>query len=95
MSFNRARWNGLNWLMKTKDVPPEKIDGGFEFNGLHTFIPNYKANLEKSWWWVKDDTYALTLGPLDGYRIYKSFTYNRYIPPFRKKVYILKKSGNS
>jgi hypothetical protein len=35
LSWNRARWQALNDLMRYENVSPSEIDGGFEFNGWH------------------------------------------------------------
>jgi len=49
LSWNRVRWEALNNLMETTQTPPEKIYGGFEFNGWHfgnhlkTCNPNYQS----------------------------------------------------
>jgi hypothetical protein len=34
ISFNQARWKAGRWLLE-RNVPPDWIEGGFEFNGWH------------------------------------------------------------
>ena len=70
-SWNRARWAALNDLTARRRVSPDRIDGGFEFNGWHLYDPAHPADRQpppdKSWWWVADDEYVVTLGPVPGY----------------------------
>jgi len=60
LAWNRARWEGLDFLMQERAVAPDRIDGGFEFNGWYT-SPCYPrgdspANrFERAWWVVRDD----------------------------------------
>lgn len=70
-SWNRARWTALDELTRIQQIAPERIDGGFEFNGWHRYDPAHPADRHRSpnrsWWWVADDEYAITLGPVPGY----------------------------
>ena len=74
-AFNRARWTGLYNLMG-KGISPKKIDGGFEFNAWYETGPQrYGDRSGKSWYFVEDDYYAITQGPLLGYKKYATHTY--------------------
>lgn len=91
LAWNRARWQGLNELVYQEHIPPEKIDGGLEFNGLYLYDRKYPKVPNKSWWWVQDDEYIVTMGPVKGYREYKSYPYYPWIPLGEGKIYILKR----
>jgi hypothetical protein len=82
LSWNRARWKAIEYLTNTMNVPPEKVDGGFEFNALLLYNPNYEQIEDKSWWWVVDDEYVVSFGSLKDkkYRLFKYFPYKRWIP---------------
>src|SRR5262249_2147877 len=55
LSWNRVRWNALNELMTAYHIGPQDIDGGFEFNALYLYDPNYQFDPRKGWWWVQGD----------------------------------------
>jgi len=73
-SWNRARWDALAELKK-EGVTPAEIDGGYEFNGWNK--PGPYGNPGKSWWFVHDDKYTITFGPINGYHVMKTFSYRR------------------
>jgi len=61
LSWNRARWQGLTFLMQERAVQPARIDGGFEFNGWYTSSCYPRQNgivnlpFQRPWWVVQDD----------------------------------------
>ena len=80
LSWNRARWNGLRYLIYEAGVRPMHIDGGFEFNGYYnyndddvTYMKEKADPTKKSWWWVQDDAYIVAFGPVKGYTVLKTF----------------------
>jgi 4-amino-4-deoxy-L-arabinose transferase-like glycosyltransferase len=83
-SWNRNRWMLLDYTMNELHVNPESIDGGFEFNGWYCFDPLYKKSPEKSWWWVKDDSFLLTFSKMDNYSVVKSAPYYSWL--FQQEV---------
>jgi hypothetical protein len=90
LSWNRARWQGINYLVKDLKITPGFIDGGIEFNGWYQTAPISNGK-KKSWWFVDKDDYILTFGPLAGYEILKLIPYQQYVPFKKKDIYILKK----
>ena len=90
LAWNRARWQVLNELTENQGVKPEEIDGGFEFNGFHLYNHSHPIKQGQSWWWVKDDTYQIGSGNVSGYSIIKDYDYDRWIPPGKGKIVILK-----
>ncbi len=91
LSWNRSRWEVLNDLVEVQKISPESIDGGFEFNGLHFYSPYQVKTPGKSWWWVKDDLYLVTFGPVEGYESIGKHSFNRWLPPRTGYIYTLKK----
>ena len=94
LAWNRARWQALHYLTNEAGISHEKIDGGFEFNGLYGYDPHYRTvqgadGRSKSWWWVRDDEYMIALGPIAGYEEIKCYTYKRWIPYRTGNVFIL------
>ncbi len=90
-SWNRCRWEAIDYMTQELKINPDKIDGGFEFNAWNFYDPNYKINNDKSWWWVQDDEYLLAFGVISGYNVFKSLSYNTFLSS--KKIYILKRES--
>jgi hypothetical protein len=79
MEMKRSLNKAHNYLVKELKVDPCKMDGGFEFNGYHCYRNDFKPRKGLSWWWVSREDYLITLGPLPGYRIIRTFPFERYI----------------
>ncbi len=93
LGWNRIRWEALYELMDKKQVSPTDIDGGFEFNGLYTFDPLYRENSGKSWWWVRNDEYQITFGPLPGCKVVMEYSYYCWLIPHTQKILVLQKDS--
>lgn len=93
LSWNRARWQALHYLIDDLHVPPRLIDGGYEFNGLYNFNENLRFFGEsgKSWWWVDRDDYVIAFGSIPGYEIIRSFQCARWLPRGKGSICILHK----
>ena len=93
LSWNRARWQALHYLVDDLHVPPRLIDGGFEFNGLHNFNENLPLSREsgKSWWWVDRADYVVAFGPIPGHEIMRSFQYESWLALGTGSIYVLQK----
>ena len=91
LAWNRVRWKALHFLTREKNIPPRLIDGGFEFNGWHRPIKKRTFHTPKSWWWVDRDDYVVTFGPLNGYHTWKTWPFERCLPPGSDSLFILKK----
>jgi len=81
LSWNRSKWAALDFLENEIHASPQSIDGGFEYNAMHFFIPGTMTREEKSWWWVIDDAYLVAFSPVPGYEILKEFPYARWLFP--------------
>lgn len=89
LAWNRARWEALHYLTVGKGVPPNKIDGGFEFNGWHKPGPRGERDY-KSWWWVDEQAFVVAFGDLPSFSKEMAFPYQRWLPPGRDSVFVLK-----
>jgi len=90
--WQRARWRGLEYLTGKLQIPPARIDGGFEFNAWHVEkhpipYPEYAfaerhidVPTDRSWWWVGDPEYMVAFGTVPGYRVIATFPYERWMP---------------
>jgi hypothetical protein len=99
-SWNRARWDALHYLTDEKEVSPAAIDGGFAFNGYYNYndaditgLKDHPGPGSKSWWWVQDDAYMISFGPLEGYAVLKIYPCGSTLfPSSIKSVYLLKRA---
>jgi hypothetical protein len=88
-SWNRCRWEAIEYLTEELKIPKDKIDGGFEFNAWYGYDPGYVRDENKSWWWVKDDEYLIAFGSTDNYNVLKKFSYSSLTKT--KFLYVLRK----
>lgn len=98
LAWNRSRWQALNYLTAQCGITSNRIDGGFEFNGWHGYSPDYPTPVgsekeDKSWWWVVDDEYMVSFGPVPGYGQVKRFPFTRWMPPGEGNVLVLHRSA--
>ncbi len=91
MSWNSARWQATDYLTKELKLSPEKIDGGYEFNGweVDANFPKNPDNPKRSWWFVNDDEYVVAFKNFEGYTIIKQFPYRNLVPYEMKNIYVL------
>jgi hypothetical protein len=91
-SWNRARWQAIDYLLNEEKVHQTKIDGGFEYNGWFNYneedFPSGLQNL-----WVHNVDYIITFTHLPDTELYKEFTYSRWLHFDTSTIKILKKEG--
>lgn len=94
LEWNRLRWTATTALMADGKITSRQVDGGYEFNGLLSYDPNYKSQDGKSWWWVHDDTYMIGSGPVPGYAELNRYDFRRWFIRGTSSVVVLKTMGN-
>lgn len=105
LAWNKARWDGARLLMNELNVPPNKIDGGFEFNGWYlsdTFSPQknnftYTENkhLKMNWWMVEDEYrifFSTNSAFFKGYSVFREMPYYSWLK-FKPMSIIIGKKG--
>ena len=90
LAWNRARWAALGELA-SQGVPPASIDGGFEFNGTHLYSEDHVGIPGKSWWWVRDDEYVISVAPIAGYRVVNRHPWYRWLFRRQELIYTLRR----
>jgi hypothetical protein len=93
LTWHRIRWEALRVLVEIEHIPPSKIDGGFEFNGWYLYDLDYSPAADKSWWWVHDDDYMVTMGPVAGYKVVKQYPFKRWLPPQKATIFVLRREN--
>ncbi|MEO7916956.1 MAG: hypothetical protein ABIR16_04880, partial [Dokdonella sp.] len=90
-AWNRMRWQLLGNLMQTRQLTAADIDGGFEFNGMLGYDPNYVASEGKSQWWIQRDTWQIGFGAIPGYSIIERRSYPTWLPNGPGQLVVMKK----
>jgi hypothetical protein len=101
LAWNRTRWQALNNLLQ-EGRSPREIDGGYEFNGWYLYDPNdfysitntpNPAKPEQSRWFVDQDTYLLTLGPLKKFEVLTRYPVDRWLPFSPEFISVLRRQA--
>jgi hypothetical protein len=88
MTWSRARL-AAEARLKALGVAPERIDGGYEFNGpifYGRYVPRRRGT---SWWWIVDDAYMIANGPVPGYAAVQRFPYHRWVTFQNAAIWVL------
>jgi hypothetical protein len=91
LTWNRVRWHAIDELTRDAAADRKDLDGGFEFNGMYLYDPQYHEDATRSWWWVDGDTYQISFGPVPGYSVSKQYSYRRWLPWSKQSIYVLRK----
>ena len=90
-AWNRARWDAIH-AAETLGATPANLDGGFEYNGFYRFgLPPRTPRADRSWWWVDDDRFVVTFGPVRGYSERGRFPVERWLPRTPPVVLLLER----
>jgi hypothetical protein len=103
MAWNRARWSLLE-AAEAGGATARRIDGGVEYNAvrlaaeLRTAPTDAEARSgqpasRKSWWWVVDDEWVVAFGALDGYSASDSRDFDRWLPPGKGRILMLRREA--
>lgn len=79
-AWNRERWDLIR-SAESRGITADQLDGGFEYNGWrrHEIQPR-GVGPGKSWWWVKDDEYAIAFTVPPGYEEVDRRRVRRWLP---------------
>jgi hypothetical protein len=97
LSSNRALWQALNNLVQESQIAPERINGGFEFNGW--YLCNHKRRISRDkyinfscLWGGKNEDYVMAFRPINGYQEIKRYPFSSWMPFTQKNVLVLQKT---
>jgi len=83
LAWNRAKAAAFQWL-RDKNIAMSEVDAGFEYNGLYNYQPQKTTEAGKSYWWVDENNWMITFGPVATYAPQSKFYYNRWLWGGRK-----------
>jgi len=89
LNWNRARAQAFEFL-QNESVSIKEMDAGYEYNGLYNYQPDFQDPPDQSWWWVDEDDYLITFGPVEGFEVVKTFPYRRWLSGETNEILILK-----
>ncbi len=93
LSWNRAKHDAFLWLQE-KEVTITQMDAGFEYNGFYNYHTDKKVAEGKSFWWVTDDTWVISFGPIPDYHTAHTIGYHRWLWAGKKDyIHILQKTN--
>lgn len=84
LAWNTARWDGIDYLLAS-GVPPEKIDGGLEYDArfFDKCTDRSAAVIWHGWAYSISDEYIISFSHLEGYETLKTIDYRG---PFGEKM---------
>ena len=95
LAWNRTRWAATDTLTREQRIPPQKIDGGYEFNGSFLYSENSIGHPGKGPWWIVDDEYVIATSDQRGYQQIRRFPYQRWLPPYDAPILVLHRTPRS
>lgn len=90
LNWNRARAEAYAWLHQ-EGISIEQMDAGYEYNGWYNYHRHPIQADGRSFWWVTDEDYLITFGPVQGYRSIQVFPYYRYLWWKKDQIWVLQK----
>ena len=90
LAWHRTRWAALQELLD-HGVPPSHIDGGYEFGGWLLYDDRHRTPPGKNWWWIGDDEFQTSSGPLPGYEICRVHPVPRWWTSAGRDVFIMRR----
>ncbi len=92
LSWNRARWEALDFSEKDLQLQPEQINGGFEFKKMNKI----ESGRTTGWqyfeeWDSHPEQYILAHSKICKYNVIKTFPHRRLMPPRMDSIFILQK----
>jgi len=98
MAMTRARWAATDWLIQNQHVDPLQIDGGYEYNGVHTMDTFLKQHHVTAFheqgdrgYWLIDPVYAVDLIPRQGYQEIHRFAYFTWLDWRQRDVIVFRR----
>lgn len=94
LAWNVARWELLA-RAESRGLVASQIDGGYEYNGVRNYDPDYQFSAERSWWWVGDDRHVVAFGPIAGHVERDRQAFVRLLPPGNGEILLLEREGRA
>ncbi len=90
LSWNRAKHDAFEYLI-SKEISIGQMDAGYEYNGFYNYHSERKTAEGRSFWWVTDDEWMITFGPVPGYEQVEKFPFYRWLFLKKDEILVLKR----
>jgi hypothetical protein len=97
-AWNTARWEAVEILRTKYNADDEQIEGGYEFNGMHTSDRFMEANNTTDFvefgpygWWTFNPEYAISFLPREGFEEIESVPYFSWLGMDERELWILRR----
>lgn len=90
LAWNRAKLTAFHWL-ENENITIRQMDAGYELNGWYNYGAPRILNDTTSFWWVTDNQYLLTFGPVTGYESIHKIAYKRWLWAKEDFIFVLRK----
>lgn len=90
LNWNRAKNQAFLYLQE-QGISIKEMDAGVEYNGFYNFHKDRKIKEGISFWWVNDNRYMITFGPVEGYEEIAHFPFYRWLFLKRDDIKVLKR----
>lgn len=99
LASQRVAWQASHYLLIEKQVPPEKIYGGFEFNGWYLCNHKNRTSADKyenftCLWGDENEDYIIAYRQKKGYQIIKQYSFGPWMPRATGDVLVLQRIDN-
>lgn len=84
LSLNNTRWEAYRFLRTKEHVTAKQVNGGFELNCWNDAKPNWWANYKV----IKPYDYLIQFKVEAGFKLYKEYEFQRYLPYKKDKISI-------
>lgn len=84
LSLNRTRWEAYRFLRTEKQVNAKQVNAGFEVNCWNDAKPTWWANYKV----IKPYDYLIQFKVEAGFKLYKEYEFQRYLPYKKDKISI-------
>lgn len=91
LAWNRTRWQAISYLTDELRVPVDRLDGGFEFNGLHAAPGDYVHAPGSRPWQLKDADYVVAFDAMPGYEMFEEYPVRSWLPCGIKRICALRR----
>jgi hypothetical protein len=99
LAWNAARWE-LGRRALARGIPPEDIEGGFEWNGWHAPVParasselvpprNLALSHNRTLWPHLTGRFALSFSEVEGTHVWDTEPYHRWLLPGQRRFYLI------
>ncbi len=99
LQWNQERWDLANTILETSGRETHEIDGGYEWNGMHSYWSAQESDLPHgAWtapWWIRNlfvnntEEYIVSFSPIPPYDVVESKKIHGWNP--NNQIFLLKK----